>query len=200
MGLGNRAFKAAFWLYGLRIVTRVLGLVRTVILARLLMPSDFGLVGIGMLVVNTLEVFTRSGLYHSVIQKTETSRHELHALWTFQVLRGMVLGGAIFLAAPYIGAFMNSPNSVSVIRAMSVVPPLIFLSNIDMVVIWKELETQKMFFVEAAGGMAGVVVGISLALLYQNVWALVASVLAHHLVQVVTSYLVSPSCPRLVWD
>jgi len=200
MGLGNRMFKAAAWLYGLRLVTSILGLVSFVILARLLVPSDFGLVSIAMLIIGALEVFTRSGLQHSVVQKTEVSRPELYAIWSFDVVRGVLLGVIMFLSAPYIGAFMNSPGSVPVIRVMSVIPLLLFLPNIDMTLIWKELETKKMFCVEAAGLVTSVVVGISFALLYRNVWALVASVLTNHLVRVLASYLVSPSCPRFVWD
>jgi len=200
MGIADRTVKAAFWMYALNISTRLLGLVRIIILARLLTPNDFGVVAIAMLVIAGVEVFTRSGLEHSIVQKAEVSRHELHALWLFDTLRGFALGVIIFLTAPYVGAFMNSPGSVAVIRVFSVVPALIFLRNVDMIMIWKELDAKKMVAVEAAGQIVAVAVGISMALLSPNVWALVASVIADRLTQLIMSYIVSRSWPCFVWD
>jgi len=200
MGLAHRTFKAAFWIYALNMTTRLLGLVRTVILARLLTPNDFGVVAIAMLVIAGLEVFTRSGLEHSIVREIEVSRHELHALWMFDVLRGVVLGVVIFLTAPYVGAFMNSPGSIAVIQVFSVVPVLMFLRNVDMIIIWKELDVKKMVAVEAVGQTVSVIVGISMALLSPNIWALVVSVIADRLAQLIMSYIVSRSWPRLVWD
>lgn len=200
MGIADRTVKAAFWMYALNITTRLLGLVRIIILARLLTPNDFGVIAIAMLVIAGLEVFTRSGLEHSIVQKTEVSRHELNALWSFDALRGIALGVVIYLTAPYVGAFMNSPGSVAVIQALSVVPALIFLRNVDMVIIWKELDAKKMVAVEATGQMVSVAVGITLALLSPNVWALVASVIADRVTQLMMSYVVSHSWPRFVWD
>ncbi|MCH8844536.1 MAG: oligosaccharide flippase family protein [SAR324 cluster bacterium] len=108
MDLGTRTLQAVIWLFGLRIITRGIGLLRNVVLARMLTPGDFGLLGIAVLTAGFLEVFTRSGLEHSVIQRSQVSRHELNALWTFDALRGLLLSALMFLAAPAIGAVVST--------------------------------------------------------------------------------------------
>lgn len=200
MSLSNQVFKGAFWLYGLRIVTKLLSLTSGVVLARLLTPSDFGLIGMATLAIGLLEVFSRSGLEHSIIQKTHVSRHELDTLWTFDVLRGVVLAGLMLLSAPYVGAFFGSPGSIPVLRAMSVVCVLMFLQNIDMAVMVKKLEFHKVFVIEGTQVAVAAVVGVVLVLLSPNVWALVASSIAGHFARVIASHLVCPSRARFVWD
>jgi len=198
--LGTRTLQAVIWLYGLRFVTRGISLARNVVLARLLTPGDFGLLGIAVLTAGFLEVFTRSGLEHSVIHRRQVSRHELNALWTFDALRGLLLSALMFLVAPAIGAALGSPESVSVIRALSVIPATWFLRHIDFIIFQKELEFRKIFYIEAAAETINIIVGISLALAYRNVWALVISMIAGRVAIVVGSYVVSATRPGLVWD
>lgn len=200
MNLSNQVISGAFWLYGLRLLSRGVGIIRTVILARLLMPRDFGLVGIAMLIVNLLEVFTRSGLEHSIIQKTDVDKHELHSIWTFEALRGFALGGIMFLAAPYIAAFFESPDSLLIIRVMSVIPPLIFLRNIELIVAVKNLAFNKVVYVEASSELTGMLIGITLAVIYKNVWALVIASIASWVVQVIMTYVIFSTRPLIVWD
>ena len=200
MALGARTLQAVIWLYGLRFVTRGIGLLRNVILARLLTPGDFGLLGIAVLTAGFLEVFTRSGLEHSVIQRSTVSRHELNALWTFDALRGLLLSGLMFLAAPAIGAVLSSPDSVPIIRVMSVIPATWFLRHIDFIILQKELEFRKIFYIEAAAETINIIVGISLAFAYRNVWALAMSMIAGRVAIVVGSYVVAAGRPRFVWD
>ncbi len=200
MELGSRALQAVIWLYGLRIISRAISLVRNIVLARLLTPGDFGLLGIAMLTAGFLEVFTRSGLEHSVIQRSQVNRHELNALWTFDALRGLLLSALMFLAAPAIGAALSSPESVPVIRVMSIIPATWFLRHIDFIILQKELEFRKIFYIEAAAETINIIVGISLALAYRNVWALVISMIAGRVTIVVGSFVVSTAYPRFVWD
>jgi O-antigen/teichoic acid export membrane protein len=198
--LSTRTLQAVIWLYGLRFVTRGISLARNIVLARLLTPGDFGLLGIAVLTAGFLEVFTRSGLEHSVIQRSQVSRHELNALWTFDALRGVLLSALMFLVAPAIGAVLGSPESVPVIRVMSIIPATWFLRHIDFIIFQKELEFRKIFYIEAAAETLNVIVGISLAFAYRNVWALVISMIAGRVAIVIGSYVVSTARPRLVWD
>lgn len=198
--LGTRTLQAVIWLYGLRFVTRGISLARNVVLARLLTPGDFGLLGVALLTAGFLEVFTRSGLEHSVIQRSQVNRQELNALWTFDALRGVLLSVLMFLAAPAIGAVLGSPESVPVIRVMSIIPATWFLRHIDFIIFQKELEFRKIFYIEAAAETINLIVGISLAVAYRNVWALVISMIAGRVAIVIGSYVVSTARLRFVWD
>jgi len=67
--LSKKVVSGGIWVFALRFTSRGLGFVRTIILARLLAPSDFGLLGIAMLAIATLETFSQTGFQAALIQK-----------------------------------------------------------------------------------------------------------------------------------
>ena len=191
---------ATFWLYGLRFVSRGVGLIRNVVLARLLTPEDFGLLGIAVITAGVLEVFTRFGLEQSIIQRRDITRREINTLWTFDALRSILLSAVMFFAAPGIGTLLNSPDSVPVIRVMSLLPALWFLRHVDFIVLRRELKFKPIFYVEATAEIASVAIGVWLAIEFHNVWSLVASMLTTRIVIVLGSFVVAKTKLGLVWD
>ena len=83
--LSQRVVRGGLWVFGLRIVGRVFGLVRTIVLARLLAPEDFGLFGIALLTMSALETFSQTGFQAALIQKKEDIKPYLDTAWTVQV-------------------------------------------------------------------------------------------------------------------
>lgn len=79
------------WVFALRFTNRGLGFIRTIILARLLAPEDFGLLGIAMLAIATLETFSQTGFQAALIQKKENVDSYLDTAWTVSVVRGVPL-------------------------------------------------------------------------------------------------------------
>ncbi len=67
--LSKKVVRGGIWLFALRITNRGLGFIRTIILARLLLPADFGLLGIAMLAASTLDAFSQTGFQSALIQK-----------------------------------------------------------------------------------------------------------------------------------
>ena len=78
MSLSKKVVQGGLWVFALRILNRGLGFIRTIILARLLAPEDFGLLGIGMLAIATLETFSQTGFGHALIQKKENYKISLN--------------------------------------------------------------------------------------------------------------------------
>lgn len=67
--LSQRVVRGGFWVFALRIASRGLTLIRTIVLARVLAPSDFGLMGLALLAMSTLENFSQPGFQAVLIQK-----------------------------------------------------------------------------------------------------------------------------------
>ena len=200
-GLGARTFRAALWLYALQFFDRILGIAATVILARILEPRHFGIVAIATLVIRLLEVFSRSGLQQSLIHQRIVTDHELDAVWTAQALiRGPGLSLLIFLSAPWVGGFFNSPESVPILRAMAVIPILMFGLSRDYVLLIKELEIKNARRIDLTGSLARAILGVGLAVQYRSVWPLAVAEIGYHLVRLVASYAFLRTRPRLVWD
>ena len=200
MKLGNVTVKAAAWLYALRMSDRILGLIATIILARMLTPKDFGVVAIGTLVIGLFEVFTRSGLQHALIQAPDVTMREVHAVWSFEVLRGAALSLLMYFGAPFIAGFFNSPDALPILQAMSVIPLLIFLLSAEYTLLLKEIRYKQIFLIDISGTIVRVATGIWLAYALRNVWALAIAIIAGYAARLVASFLVPPQLPRLVWD
>ena len=198
--LAKKAIRGGMWVFALRIINRGLGFIRNIILARLLAPEDFGLLGIAMLAIATLETFSQTGFQPALIQKKGNIESYLNTGWTVSALRGMILFCILFFAAPTIAKFFNSPLASLVIRVIAISTLLAGFRNIGIVFFQKELEFNKQFSYEFSAAVIDLTVAISLAFILRNVWALVWGGLAASFVRLVMSYLIHPYRPRIKWE
>ena len=199
-GLYQRTVRSGAWVFALRISDQGFSLIRLIILARVLAPHDFGLMGVAMLAMATLSTFTATGFDAALIQKKEKTEDYLNAAWTVSVLRGLVLAGVLFFAAPYVAIFFDVPEAVTIVRVIGISVLLGGFANIGVVYFQKELEFGKQFFYQLSGTLADFVVAVSAALILRSVWALVFGLLASSIVRLIVSYLIHPYRPRFSLD
>ncbi len=198
--LFGRVVSGTLWLYGARYSLRGLALLRTAVLARILVPADFGLVGIALLIIAGAQVFAHSGLRSSIVQKQDVVRRDFDVVWTFELLRATAVSLLMLVTAPLIALFFGEPASLPILRALSVMPVLAVLPSIMLVGAEKELKFKKLVSVEFAILVADTTAGIALAFALRSAWALVGAMLAGQVAQIVMSYIVARSRPRLAWD
>ena len=187
-------------MFGLRIINRGLGFVRTIILARLLAPSDFGLLGIAMLAIATLETFSQTGFQAALIQKKENVESYLDTAWTVSAIRGILLFLILFLSAPLVAKFFNSPQATLIIKVIAVSTLLSGFRNIGILFFQKEMEFDKQFFYELSATLVDLTIAITLAFMLRNVWALVWGGLAANFVRLFMSYVLHSYRPRVRLD
>jgi len=198
--LSQRVIKGSFWVFLLRITNRLFGLVRLLVLARLLAPDDFGLMGIALLTMATLDMFTQTGFQQALIYKKDDVREYLDSAWTVLIIRGVILFTILYLTAPYVAMFFRAPEAEPIIRVIGISILLQAFTNIGMVYFQKELEFNKQFIYEFVGTIADFVVAVSAAFLLKNVWALVFGVLAGNVARLFMSYIIHPYRPRLTFN
>ena len=185
------------WVFALRITNRGLGFIRTIILARLLAPEDFGLLGIAMLSISTLETFSQTGFDTALIQKKENIESYLDTAWTVTAFRGIMLFLILFLSAPTVAEFFNSQQAVLIIQVVSFSLLLSGLKNIGIMFFQKELEFNKQFFYEFPATIIDLLVAVTLGFLFRNAWALVCGGIAAGFVRLFISYIIHPYRPRI---
>ena len=171
--LSKRVVRGGMWVFALRIIGRSLGFIRTIILARLLAPSDFGLLGIAMLAILTLETFSQTGFQVALVQKKENVESYLDTAWTVSAIRGTLLFLILFFSAPMAAAFFNLPQATLVIKILAVSSLLSGTKNIGIIFFQKELKFKKQFVYDFSAILADLAVSISLAFILRSVWALV---------------------------
>ncbi len=195
--LPQRVGRSGIWVFISQIANGGFGLIRTIILARLLVPSDFGLVGIAAISASLLEVFSQTGFRTALVQRKEEIRDYLDTAWVVSVIRGFALFGILFMSAPLISQFFDNPRATLVVQVMAISLALKGLTNIGTVYFTKELEFKKEVLLQLSGTIASLAISIPLAFMLKNVWAIVFGSLAGSFTGVVLSYVVHPYRPKV---
>jgi O-antigen/teichoic acid export membrane protein len=196
MSLGDKAVKGGIWVLSLRIASRLLQFSRTIILARLLAPHDFGLFGITLLCLQTLDTFTQTGFRLALIQKKGDVKSYLNTAWTAGLLRGAIIALFLFFLAPLAASFFEAPQAEPIVKVIGLSILFRSLTNISAIYFEKKLEFHKYFIFQFSGTIADLVVAVSAALLFRSVWALILGRLAGNFVSFIVSYIIDSYRPK----
>jgi O-antigen/teichoic acid export membrane protein len=188
--------RGAGWAIAVRWTMRLLGLISTIFLARLLTPTDFGIVAIAMIIAGTIEIFSQTGQGQAIIRLTSPTREHYDSAWTVSVLLGLGLGVLIWLSAPIAVAYFHEPRARSVVQVLAFRTMVIGLANIGTVNFRRDLRFRAQFAFDTAPSIVAFVVTLTAAFALRNYWALVIGVLSQQATTVALSYILEPFRPR----
>lgn len=195
-GLGRRMTRGAAWVVGTRTAVRLLGVVGTIVLARLLTPADFGLIALATVVAAGLEQLGWFGFEVWLIRHPRPRRAHYDTAWTLTVLRGAVIALALFTASEAVAAYFEEPRLRDLLRVLALGALVQGAVNIGTVDFQRELAFHKEFVLFTAPKLLSLVVTVALAITVRTYWALAAGIIAHRLGQLVASYAMHPYRPR----
>ena len=199
-GIAARVASGLAWTAGTFAGIRLLGMAQTVILARLLSPSDFGTYAMVSIATGTLHLLTGIGVGEAVIQSRVEIRATLDSAFCLNLVRGIVLYAAIFLSAPWIEQFFATPSLATLLRIAGLAFLLGAANNVGPILFSKELDYRRASLYGQCPLLITTLVSIGLAIWMRSVWALVLSQLAAALIMLPLSYWVHPFRPRLRLD
>lgn len=181
--------KGAAWMVLFKLTERSLGLISTIILARLLLPADFGLIAMAMSMIAALELMSAFSFDVVLIQKQDTAtRDHYNTAWTFNVLFGVLSALALVLLAEPAAAFYVEPRLETIMYFLALGSFIQGFQNIGTVKFLKEMNFNKEFTFQILKKMAGFVVTVPLAFILESYWALVAGILSGKLAGLLLSY------------
>ncbi len=189
--------KGAAWMVVMRFVVRALGMVSTVILARLLVPADFGLVAMAMMLYGFIEILGEFSFDMFLIQHQQAARDYYDTAWTLSILRGLSTALAMAAAAVPMAGFMDEPRLTDVVFVLTLVAIVNGFTNIGTVDFRKNLTFGKDFRFEVAIKLISFLVIIAAAFALETYWALVIGIAAGGVARVGLSYAMHPFRPRL---
>jgi lipopolysaccharide exporter len=189
--------RGALWMVLFKLLERGLGLISTLILARLLMPKDFGIVAMAMSVVALLEVFSSFGMDTVLIQRQDAGREHFNSAWTLNLLAGCVVGVILTLLALPASDFYREPRLTAVMLMLALSAVVQGLENIGVVQFRRELRFDREFRYLTAKKLIAFAVTVPLAFWLRNYWALVLGTFIGRAGSVVYSYFLQPFRPRL---
>jgi O-antigen/teichoic acid export membrane protein len=182
---------------GLRWAMRLIGLVSTMILARLLAPDDFGLIAMVMLTYGLLETISYAGVDLALMRPGADTRAHYDTAWTVQILQGLFIGGCLVLAAPWVAEYFKEPRAQEVMYWTALRAPVDSLQNIGVVAFRKELDFAKEFRFTLYTKLLNFVVVVGAAFWLHSYWALVFGALVSSFMSLAVSYVMNSYRPRL---
>ena len=189
--------KGAAWMVLFRLVDRSVGIISTSILARLLLPADFGLVAMAMSIIALIELATAFSFEIALIQKPDPQREHYDTAWTLNIL--VAAGGALLtgaLAYPA-AAFYGDPRLAAVMFAIGAAWFVSGFENVGTVNFRRRMDFAAEFRLMATKRMITFVVTMAAAFTFRSYWALVIGMSTGRLAGVALSYLMQPFKPRL---
>ncbi|MDO8727140.1 MAG: MOP flippase family protein [Candidatus Methanoperedens sp.] len=156
-----------------RIALQITQILITVILARLLVPDDFGLLGMAVVFTSFVTIFNDFGIGSAIIQKQNLNNKQLSSIFLFNILIGFFMVLISIIAAPIIAEFFNQPLLTSVIYIMSLSFIFISVCIVKNSLLIKDFNFKKITFLELFSTIFSGVFGIILAFMGYGVWSLV---------------------------
>jgi O-antigen/teichoic acid export membrane protein len=190
--------KAAAWTLAARQSDRLLGVISIAVLARVLSPSEFGIVAIAGSVVALVEVLSAFGFDWALMRVRARTRAHYDTAWTLRVLSGVVTFAILAAVAHPAAIYFRQPAVAAIVVLMGVNSVIGALENIGIVDFRLEMRFDREFRLRIAGKLAGIVVSVGWALATHSYWALVFGITASKLAGTVLSYLMHDFRPR--WD
>jgi O-antigen/teichoic acid export membrane protein len=182
-------------------IERALRLVRYMILARLIVHDEMGLVAICVAVLTMFEAAGEVGIRFSVIQNKIGDRYDyLNAAWWFQAARALLLTAAGIAAAGWIARFYEEPALTNLLRVAFLSVLFNGLVSPGSHVLEKKLHFGKYVIMTQGSMLIGTLLTIALTVIYRNVWAVIIGFSSEGLIRLVLSFIICPFRPQLRID
>ena len=174
-------------------------LVRTLILARLLLPEDFGLVAIAATAMGFLFNITNFGMVQALVQSKDMDDAKYHAAWTFDFCRSFILAMVTMVSASLIADMFAEPRAIPIIQVLAVRPFIESMTSIRMAALNRNLVFRPLAFLYIVEAIVNAALSITLAKTW-GVWALVAGTIGGTMCITIISYYLAPYRPRLLFQ
>lgn len=181
----------------MRWTDRLIGLLSTLVLARLLVPQDFGIIAMASLVIALADLLFDLGVHATLIQNPAPTQAHFDTAWTLGLLQASAVALALQLCARYAAQYFHEPRVQPVVQVLALSLLLNSLENIGVVNFQKEMRFGRDYVFMFCRRFCGFVATLVAAWLLRSYWAFVVGTLSGRLVGVLCSYQMHPMRARL---
>ncbi len=196
----NKMKTSLMWKFLERIVAQGISFVISIIIARILQPSDYGAITLVLSFVSLANIFITSGFNTALIQKKDVDEKDFSTIFYFNLIISIILYLFLYFFAPIIANFYENIELIKIIRILSLIIPISSLNVIQQAHVMRNLNFKKFFLSTLIGNCISGVVGIIMAYLQCGVWALVAQSLIAPIINTLVLLVTVPWRPKLLFS
>ena len=176
--LKAKILSGVIWKFGERVSAQAVNFIVSIILARLLLPEDYGIIALVTVFITICNKIVVSGFATSLIQKKDADNLDFSTVFYFSLAVAVVLYTGLFFSAPFIADFYSAESDpqlfIQVIRVMGLNLFIIAVNSVQQAYVSRTMQFRKFFFSTIIGTVVSAVAGIGMAYGGYGVWALVA--------------------------
>jgi teichuronic acid exporter len=195
-----RIFSAFLWKLLEKSGTQGFQFILMIVLARLLLPEDFGLVVIVTIFISTASLLVESGFGEALIQKKNPDEIDYSSVFYLNIFVASVLYGILYFAAPFIALLFEEPTIILILRVLSLVLFFGALNLIQNVILTRTMQFKKLFISSFGAIIISGVIGITMASTHFGVWALVGQQLSYQILFTIIIWLTVGWRPKIIFS
>lgn len=176
----NKVAKGLFWKLLENGGAQAVQFVVAILLARLLTPAEYGVVGIIMIFITIANVFVQSGFSTALVQKKNADASDFSSVCYFELVLSVVLYGILYLAAPVIAAFYNIAELKEIVRVLAIVLFPGAVISVQTAYVSRNMEFKGLFLSTLAASLISGAVSIGMAMAGFGVWAMVGQQIIYY--------------------
>jgi len=196
-GVGRKVALGSAFMVAARLAVRGIAVISSLILVRLLLPEDFGLISLAGAMIAIAEVMTMTGVGMAVIRHPDADRALYDTAWTMNLLRCLLLGGLFAGTAHWQAELLGDARIGPILMVVGLTTALSGLSSAGLYRLQRELRFNLVFRLELVTKLSAFIITITLAVLQRNYWCLVLGNLAALSMTLPYGYWIAPHRPRL---
>lgn len=150
----------------------------SIILARILSPAEFGLVGMVAIFISLANSLMDSGFSGALIRKKDVGEKDLNTVFYTNLTFSLILYGLLYLSAPWVSEFLNTPELTTLLRVLALSVVIISFTQVQKVIFIRKIDFKTQAIVSLIASLISAAVSIWMALKGYGVWALVAQQLS----------------------
>ena len=198
--LKQKTISGLFWQFLQKALSQVVSFGISVVLARLLMPEEFGVVALGGMFIILIGIFVDCGFGRALVQKKDIDDIDYNTIFWIQLLFSVIVYLVVFALAPFFSALFHTPRLTSVIRVLALGMPLGCIGGIQGVIVTRKMAFKTYFYATMVGTVVSGGIGVYLAYQGCGVWALVAQNLLANLLNTITVFFQVRWLPRFIFS
>jgi O-antigen/teichoic acid export membrane protein len=200
MSLKKIALQGVFWTFLQQFGTQIVKFVVSIVLARLLMPSEFGLIAMINIFISVGNAFIKSGLSNSLIRTKELDEKDLSTVFFFNVFISFFIYSIVFILAPYISKFYSQPELTDLVRVYSITFIINAFGMVQLARLTQKLNFKTQLLVSLPSLVISAVIGIYMAYEGYGVWSLVCMSIIQSFMSTLQLWLHSKWKPIMVFS
>lgn len=176
----------------MRVVGRSLDLITLIVLTRILLPADFGIVALAMSIMQVVEAVLENPVGQVLLRLRAVRRSHLDTAFAISLIRGVAISAILLLISVPFAAFYGDERLVGLICAVGLAPAFRGLRSPKLTLLYRRLQFNAEGWCELAGKLAALVVATILAFQTHSYWAIAAGSIASPIVSAIVSYALVP--------